>query len=76
MCPITTNTTERVLTTHDRCDKCRSQAWARATLATGGQLYFCAHHAREVIDDLLPQCLHWLDETRYLQEKPAASAAA
>lgn len=30
----------------DRCDRCGAQAYIRATLATGGELLFCAHHGR------------------------------
>lgn len=77
---ITTNTdpSERQLDTTHRCDTkdCAAQAWHRATLASGGQLYFCAHHGREVMDVLLPQCAHWLDETKFLNAKPESSAAA
>ncbi len=31
----------------DRCDRCGAQAYVRATLASGAQLLFCVHHARE-----------------------------
>jgi len=35
------------LTASDRCDRCGAQAFIRATLASGAELLFCAHHARE-----------------------------
>jgi len=35
------------LTAADRCDRCGAQAYFRATLLTGGELLFCAHHAKE-----------------------------
>jgi hypothetical protein len=35
------------LTAADRCDRCGAQAFIRATLASGSDLLFCAHHARE-----------------------------
>ena len=35
------------LTRLDRCDRCGAAAMLRATLATGGELLFCGHHARE-----------------------------
>ncbi len=38
--------TEVALHATDRCDRCGAQAVARATLASGNQLLFCAHHLR------------------------------
>jgi ribosomal protein L37E len=35
------------LTAADRCDRCGAQAYMRATMVSGAELYFCAHHARE-----------------------------
>lgn len=61
----------RTLTVHDRCDRCRAQAWHRATLASTGQtLDFCAHHAAEHMDALLLQCSRWIDESRFLLPGP------
>ncbi len=37
---------EVALHASDRCDRCGAQAVARATLASGSQLLFCAHHLR------------------------------
>lgn len=31
----------------DRCDRCGAQAYVRVELASGLELLFCAHHARE-----------------------------
>jgi hypothetical protein len=39
--------TERPLVAADRCDRCGAQAYVRATLPSGGELLFCAHHSRE-----------------------------
>lgn len=36
----------------DRCDRCGAQAYVRVELLTGGELLFCAHHAREHADKL------------------------
>jgi hypothetical protein len=36
----------------DRCDRCGAQAYVRVELANGGELLFCAHHAREHADKL------------------------
>lgn len=38
---------EVALSAADRCDRCGAQAVARATLASGSQLLFCAHHLRK-----------------------------
>ena len=35
------------LTRADRCDRCGAAARVRATLASGGELLFCQHHANE-----------------------------
>lgn len=35
------------LTRHDRCDRCGAAAKVRAVLASGGELLFCGHHARQ-----------------------------
>ena len=32
------------LTADDRCDRCGAQAYIRATMTSGGELLFCAHH--------------------------------
>jgi hypothetical protein len=41
-----TTTVPHVLTLHDRCDRCSAAARVRAVLRTGGELFFCGHHAR------------------------------
>jgi len=35
------------MTAEDRCDRCGAQAYVRVTLGGGGELLFCAHHARQ-----------------------------
>ncbi len=35
------------LTVADRCDRCGAQAFVRATMTSGAELLFCAHHGRE-----------------------------
>ncbi len=49
---VTTTSTAPVdptiaLTALDRCDRCGAQAYVRATLPSGSDLLFCAHHAHE-----------------------------
>jgi hypothetical protein len=69
---LMTATATRELTTLDRCDRCGAQAYIRATLAsTGGQLFFCAHHARDVEATLRPSTSEWLDESSSLHERPS-----
>jgi hypothetical protein len=43
---VMTEALERVLTAHDRCDRCIAQAMYMVTLQSG-ELYFCGHHFRE-----------------------------
>lgn len=65
-------TATRQLSTVDRCDRCGAQAYVRATLASnGGQLLFCAHHARDVETKLRPMASEWLDESDALNAKPS-----
>lgn len=59
------------LTALDRCDRCGAQAYVRATLPSGSELLFCAHHARE-FDDKLRQ----MDATIYDESTKLAPVAA
>jgi hypothetical protein len=43
----TPKTASPVLTRLDRCDRCGAAAAAQAVLVGGGELLFCAHHARK-----------------------------
>lgn len=54
------------LTTADRCDRCGAQAYLRVTLTSGGELLFCAHHARAHQDKLKQVALSIHDETSRL----------
>ncbi|MGI8994678.1 MAG: DUF7455 domain-containing protein, partial [Nocardioidaceae bacterium] len=47
----------------DRCDRCGAQAYVRVELSTGGELLFCAHHAREHNDKLQEIAASIQDET-------------
>jgi hypothetical protein len=55
-----------ILDHSDRCDKCGARAYVHTLITTGGSLYWCAHHWREVKDTITPQTLHINDETRAL----------
>ena len=54
------------LTAADRCDRCGAQAYLRVELQTGGELLFCAHHAREHGDALKQVAVTVHDETHKL----------
>ena len=54
------------LTALDRCDRCTSQAYVRATLPTGLELLFCGHHSAEHHDKLVLAGASFHDETAKL----------
>ncbi|WP_372729765.1 hypothetical protein [Nocardioides sp.] len=58
------------LTAVDRCDRCGAQAYLRVELQTGGELLFCAHHAREHGDKLKEIAVTVIDETHKLGATP------
>lgn len=58
-----TLTHDEHLTAADRCDRCGAQAYLRVTLASGGELLFCKHHARMHADKLKQVALHIHDES-------------
>ena len=62
------------LTAVDRCDRCGAQAYLRVLLEAGGELLFCAHHAREHGDKLREVAVAFHDETGKLADSPASSA--
>lgn len=56
------------LTAADRCDRCGAQAYLRVELQSGGELLFCAHHARKHAEVLRSMAVEWVDETDRLTE--------
>lgn len=58
------------LSTHDRCDRCGAQAYVKVLLEAGGELMFCAHHARAHQDALQGVAAEVIDETERLHLKP------
>jgi hypothetical protein len=64
------------LTAADRCDRCGAQAYLRVELQAGGELLFCAHHAREHGDKLREIAANVHDETDKLVTTTPASAPA
>jgi len=61
------------LTAADRCDRCGAQAYLRVELSGGGELLFCAHHAREHGDKLREIAVNVQDETGKLNDTPAVA---
>ncbi|WP_248582035.1 hypothetical protein [Nocardioides sp. InS609-2] len=59
------------LSAADRCDRCGAQAYLRVELQSGGELLFCAHHAREHADALREVAVTVVDETHKLSNTPA-----
>ncbi len=62
------------LSAADRCDRCGAQAYLRVELQSGGELHFCAHHAREHGDKLRQIAASVQDETHKLAATPAAAS--
>ena len=65
------STPDTTLTAADRCDRCGAQAYVRVVLAGGGELLFCAHHARKHSDRLAEVAAEIYDETSRLASTPA-----
>lgn len=59
--------TKYILTALDRCDRCGSQAWVKAT-GVNGELLFCSHHYNKVKDSLSKWAFEIINETERLQE--------
>ena len=62
------------LTAEDRCDRCGAQAYLRVELQSGGELLFCAHHAREHGEKLKEVAAAVTDETHKLEPTPVGEA--
>lgn len=63
--PAAGSSSERPLTTADRCDACGAQAYVRVVLASG-ELLFCAHHGHANMAALDKQALFIQDESARL----------
>jgi hypothetical protein len=64
--PVVTTLSPSPLTASDRCDRCGAQAYVRVTLTKGGELLFCAHHARKHLPALESLAAHIQDESHTL----------
>jgi hypothetical protein len=65
--PVTT-----ALSASDRCDRCGAQAYVRVVLASGQDLLFCGHHAREHEDRLRAIAADYDDQSGRLAEQAPA----
>ena len=52
----------------NRCDACGARAWVRATMPSGGQLFFCGHHANEHLPSLVGAGAQILDERHFMND--------
>lgn len=66
MSTTTTTVQETPLNAADRCDRCGSKAYMRVTLTNGGELLFCAHHAKKHSEALAKVAARIQDETHLL----------
>ena len=62
------------LTALDVCDRCGAQAYVRATMGSGFELLFCAHHWHENEDRLRAIAINIQDELTRLEAAPSNSA--
>jgi len=53
----------RQLTVADRCDRCSARAKVLAVLHSGGQLFFCGHHASAHLPALERQATFFRDQS-------------
>ncbi len=56
------------LSANDRCDSCGAQAYIRVEMASGGELFFCAHHGKKFQEKLSGVAKSWHDESAKLLE--------
>lgn len=68
--------TSAPLTAADRCDRCGAQAYLRVELQSGGELLFCAHHAREHGDKLKEIAVNVVDETHKLGSTQSSAGSS
>lgn len=51
-----------------RCDSCGAQAYNRATLRNGLELFFCLHHGRKHYHSIVTHLKEWYTEEIRLDE--------
>ncbi|MCU1693671.1 MAG: hypothetical protein JWM64_2762 [Frankiales bacterium] len=73
--PVPSLASDSPLTLTDRCDRCGSRAYVRATLPSGSVLLFCGHHGNEHRANLLVAGASIHDETASIDVARESSAA-
>ncbi len=63
-----------LLTTLDRCDRCSSQAYVKAT-GVNGELLFCGHHFKRVEEKIKQWAFEIIDERERLVENKLKGSA-
>lgn len=58
-----------IITVHDRCDACGSQAYVLVIFPEDKSLMFCSHHWHMHSQKLLEQAIDIVDETDKLSRK-------
>lgn len=71
---VTTTLDASPLTAADRCDRCGAQAYVRATMVSGSELLFCAHHWHENENALREVADSIHDETERLADAPSEAS--
>ena len=71
---VTTTHDASPMTAADRCDRCGAQAYVRATMISGSELLFCAHHWHENESALREVADSIHDETERLGDIPATAS--
>ena len=72
---MTTTIAASPLTAVDRCDRCGAQAYVRATMLSGSELLFCAHHWHQNESKLREVAASVQDERERLADVPAMAPA-
>jgi ribosomal protein L37E len=70
---VTSALASHPLTAQDRCDRCGAQAYIRVTMASGGELLFCAHHGHTYESKLREVSVDFQDDSSQLVETPATA---
>jgi len=70
---VTSALASHPLTAQDRCDRCGAQAYIRVTMASGGELLFCAHHGHTYESKLREISVDFRDDSSRLVETPATA---
>lgn len=74
--PLPAGSKDYKLDARFRCDHsaCEAQSYVIAKLRSGGELYFCGHHANALKPKLKPLCKEWYtEENRLIEDRKTGS---